>query len=140
MPVTTIYLSTTNGRVGSHLVWGMISTDFFYFFTVFGFFGYFLCFLFFLGTMLLFVWLYIYIYIFKCFWSQTSQGTREWLIPPPFLIGELSVLNRLKKLFMVIRKACEFRTTLPPGRFWPIKGVNVSIRSARSARQRFCRS
>ena len=29
MPVTTIYLSTTNGRVGSHLVWG---DDFYRFF------------------------------------------------------------------------------------------------------------
>ena len=94
MPVTTIYLSTTTGGSDHILSGGMISTDFLlFFFTVFGFFGYFLCFLFFLGTILLFVWFYIY---FKCFWSQTSQGTREWPIPPPFLVREFSVLTKLK--------------------------------------------
>ena len=51
-------ISINNKRgVGSHLVWG----DDFYFFTVFGFFGSFLCFLFFLGTILLFVWFYLYL-------------------------------------------------------------------------------
>ena len=58
MPVTTKYLSTTNGRVGAHLVWGMISTDF-YFFTFFSVIFY--VFLFFLGTILLFVWFLIYL-------------------------------------------------------------------------------
>ena len=95
MPVTTIYLSTTNGGGGSDhiLSGGIIFTDFLLFFTVFGFFGYFLCFfLFFLGTILLFG----FIYIFKCFWSQTSQGTRGWPTPSPFLVREFPVLTRLK--------------------------------------------
>ena len=52
MPATTIYLVTTNMTLGSHLVWGMTSTNFIYFFTVFGFFAEFL--FFFLGYYTIF--------------------------------------------------------------------------------------
>ena len=109
----------------------MISTDFFLLFTVLVFLV--ICYVF-CFSWVLYCFLFGFIYIFKCFWSQTSQGTREWPIPPPFLIREFLVLTRLKKLFTVIRKASAFQTTLPPRRFKPNKGVNVSIRSARSSR------
>ena len=93
MPVTTIYLSTTNGGVGSHLVWGMISTDFFTFllFLVFSVIFYVFCF-----SWELYSFLFGFTYIFKCFWSQTTQGTRGRPIPPPFLVREFSVLTGLK--------------------------------------------
>ena len=61
MPVTTIYLSTTNGGGSDHILsGGMISTDFLLFFTVFGFFGYFLMFFVFLGYYTTF---YLVLYI-----------------------------------------------------------------------------
>ena len=93
MPVTTIYLSTTNGGVESHLVWGMISTDFllFYCFWFFRLFFYVFCF-----SWVLYYFLFGFTYIFKCFWSPTTQGTRGRPIPPPFLVREFSVLTRLK--------------------------------------------
>ena len=55
------------GRITSYL-----GDDFYliFFLSVFGFFGYFLCFLFFL---VLYYFLFGFLYIFKCFWSQTSQ-------------------------------------------------------------------
>ena len=75
MPVTTIYLSTTNGGLNHILSGGMISTDFLTFFTVFGFFFsvifYVFCF-----SWVLYYFLFGFAYIFKCFWSQTTQGMR----------------------------------------------------------------
>ena len=97
MPVKTINLTTTNGRVGSYLVWGMISTDFilsyyFWFFRLF----FILFYVIFLFSWLLYYFLFGFLHIFTCFWSQTSQGTRGRPIPPPFLEREFSVLTRLK--------------------------------------------
>ena len=44
----------------------------------------------------LYFFLFGFMYIFKCFWSQTSQGKRGRPIPPPFLEREFSNLSRLK--------------------------------------------
>ena len=93
MPVTTIYLSTTNGGLNHILSGGMISTDFllFYCFWFFRLFFYVFCF-----SWVLYYFLFGFTYIFKCFWSPTAQGTRGRPIPPPFLVCEFSVLTRLK--------------------------------------------
>ena len=93
MPVTTIYLSTTTEGSDHILSGGMISTDFSTSFTVFGFL---VIFYVFCLSWVLYYFLFGFVYIFKCFWSQTSQGTREWPIPPPFLVREFSVLTKLK--------------------------------------------
>ena len=94
MPVTTIYLSTTNGAVESHLVWG---DDFYWFFTFLLFLVFSVIFLCFLFSWILYSFLFGFAYIFKCFWSQTAQGMRGSRFPPPFLVREFSVLTRLKK-------------------------------------------
>ena len=73
----------------------MISTDFFiiffYCFWFFRLFFYFFCF-----SWVLYYFLLCFLHIFRCFCSQTSQGTRGRPIPPPFLESEFSVLTRLK--------------------------------------------
>ena len=74
---------------------GMISTDFILFYS-FWIFRLFICFLFFLGIILVF---FGFLYIFKCFWSQASQGgTTGRPITPTFVVREFSVLTRLKTI------------------------------------------
>ena len=74
----------------------MISTDFLlFFFTVFGFLWFFFVFCF---SWVLYYFLFGFIYIFKCFWSHTSQGTTGPRIPPSFLVREFSVLTRLNSI------------------------------------------
>ena len=95
MPVTTIYLSTTMGGGSDHILsGGMISTDFILFlklFLVFSVILYVFCF-----SCVLYYFLFGFLFIFKCFWSQTSQGTRGGPISPPFQVRDFSVLTRLK--------------------------------------------
>ena len=68
---------------------------FYFFFTVFGFFGYFFMF-FVCFSWVLYYLLFGFIYIFKCFWSQTIQEMTGPRIAPPFLVREFSVLTKLK--------------------------------------------
>ena len=49
----------------------------------------------FVGTILL---LFGFIYIYKCFWSRTTQEMTGPRITPPCLVREFSVLTRLKAI------------------------------------------
>ena len=122
----------SGGRVGSKQTGGsghissggMTSTDVILFsFTVFGFFGYLFVFCFFLGTMLL-------LYVFKNFWSRTSQGTTGRQISPPFLVREFLFLTRIKSYSRESGKLLRSELPFRSGG----KGLVLSIRSARSAR------
>ena len=67
----------------------------FYFFLLFLVFSViFLCF--FCFSWVLYYFLFGFIYIFKCFWSQTIQEMTGPRIAPPFLVREFSVLTKLK--------------------------------------------
>ena len=112
MPVPTIYLTTTNGRFGSHLVWGMISTDFILFLLFF----FSVIFYVFCVSWVLYYFLFCFLYIFKCFLSQTSQGTRGRPIPPPFLEREFSVLTRLKSYSRESGRLPRSELSFRPGR------------------------
>ena len=109
----------------------MIATDFILFFNVFGFFGYFLCFLFFLGTILLFVWFLVYFSVFLVTDLSGNEGTAT---PPPLLERELSVLTRLNGYSREPRRLSRSELPFRPGGWGLVKGVIISIRSARSAR------
>ena len=113
MPVTTIYLSTTNGGGLNHILsGGMISTDFLLFllFMVFSVIFYVFCF-----SWVLYYFLFGFTYIFKCFWSPTTQGTRGRPIPPPFLVREFSVLTRLKNYSRQFGRPPRFELPFRPG-------------------------
>ena len=47
-------------------------------------------------SQVLYYILFGFLYIFKCFWSRTTQEVTGLQIPPPFLVREFLVLTRLK--------------------------------------------
>ena len=78
--------------------------------TVFSVIFYVFCF-----SWVLYYFLFGFTYIFKCFWSPTTQGTRRRPIPPPFLVREFSALTRLKNYSRQSRRPPRSELPFRPG-------------------------